>query len=124
MSLAPAIQEACGAIIQQGRDMKAVLHALRQMPLPAAARMEVINGYGILCGMIAAANQLQSVVGAARMTGELPAAAVPVQALELHPRQRALSPAELASLHRAGDHTLDDDETAALRGATEVEEAA
>lgn len=114
MSLAPSIQGACEAIVQQGLEMKAVLHTLRRMPLPEAATMEVITGYSIMCGLIAATNELKASVAAARMTGELPPADVPTTALELHPAnyEPSRSADELErmrqSLHRAGDHSLDD----------------
>lgn len=125
MSLAPSIQSACEAIVQQGADMKAVLHSLRQMALPEAARMEVINGYSIMCGLIAATNALKTTVAAARMTGELPPVDVPTTALELHPvhyePSRSADELELLrqSLHRAGDHTLDPEPGSEFNGMRE-----
>lgn len=80
-----------------------------------------------LCGIAAGANELKTYLGSLRMIGELEQRPPPVTAESLELFQggqecpRALL---LASLHRAGDHSLDADDSSFTEASEDRKEAA
>lgn len=115
MTLPAEIVQSVESLQASVLQLKAVLHALRQLAPTEEIRRECIHGYSVLCGMTAEGNRLKTLMATGRMTGEIGPAAVEVTKLELHPVQyeRTRTPEDLhrmmESLHRAGDHTLDPD---------------
>lgn len=109
----PAQIGECGDDVLHTRQR---LGALLDEIMNARTADEVLLAVGemraVLCGLSATGNRIKAYVAAARMVGMIEPADVSAEVLELHPvnrpdpRQRELM---LASLHTAGDHTLDEE---------------
>lgn len=109
----PAQIGECGDdVLHTRKRLGALLDELVSCGTAEAAQLAIGEMRAVLCGLSATANKIKSLTAAARMAGMVDPASVPVEALELHPVQRP-DPHQrellLAGLHRAGDHTLDDD---------------
>lgn len=112
MCLPAEIAEVPDRLSKIALDLRASINAIRSMQ-PSQA---VLNETAILTLVVAAIGsesaRLRGLCAASRATGSMERPATKVQTLDLHPR---LLPAQvdedklLASLHRAGDHTLDRD---------------
>lgn len=114
MSLSIDLTQCQARLQEAGREASAVARRLRgQVPVELYDELMLQ-----LCGVAACANDLKVLLGSLRMIGELEQRPAPVTAetLELHPGadrrggQECPRSLMLASLHRAGDHSLDDDE--------------
>lgn len=111
MSLPAEIAEVPDRLSKIALDVRASINAIRAMH----PSQEVLNETAILTLAVAAIGsesaRLRGLCAAARATGQMERAVMAPEELELHPT-RSLPPQVeneklLASLHRAGDHTLD-----------------
>lgn len=92
----------------------AALAALKHSKLlPADLSREVTNASLSVTMISTEVRELRTVMAAARMCGQADAVTT-AETLELHPSRREHA-AMIESLHRAGDHTLDDDNTDAAQ---------
>lgn len=88
------------------------LNGARGPSVPEFALLEITSAKTRLAAIRAECNAIRACMAAGRATGQVEKP-VSVEELELHPKQL---PAQveherlLASLHRAGDHTLDEDD--------------
>lgn len=107
----PAQICACGArVIEIGGVLRGHLNALLNCPSAQEAEQIIGEMKAVICGLTAEGNMIKVLTGAGMMAGMIEPTALPVETLELHPvNQDRTHDLFLASLHRAGDHTLDDE---------------
>lgn len=111
MSLATDLTACQQRLQEAGRKASAEARRMRGL-VPAEMYEELMLQ---LCAVAAGANELKTYLGSLRMIGELEQRPPPVTAemLELYPGrggQECPRSLMLASLHRAGDHSLDTEE--------------
>lgn len=111
MSLATDLTQCQERLVESGRRASAEVRRLKGTA-PAPVYDELMLQ---LCNVTAEANRLKALLGTLRMLGELEQRppVVKVEDLELFEHRAVPMDALLASLHRAGDHTLDGEGDAA-----------
>lgn len=112
MSLDASIQGAVDRIDEVLNLVVGHLQGARGPGVPEFALRELTNAKTRIAAARAECNAIRASLAAGRATGqvEMP---VTAEKLELHPKQLPPQVSEeqlLASLHRAGDHTLDPDD--------------
>lgn len=108
-----AIQAAVLRIDELLGRLRGHLNAARGPGVPESACREIASATVMIASVRAECNAIKSEIAAARMTGQTPKA-MKAEDMELHPAQLPRQVERerlLESLHRAGDHTLDPDNT-------------
>jgi hypothetical protein len=131
VSLPASIDDSVERIREVVKQLRGHLNGARHSAMPESCIRELTGASLRLAAISTECNAIQANMAAGRATGQAEWKSVPVEALELHPvnlrpepqeelkylegplpddRMRKINDALIRSLHRAGDHTLDEDE--------------
>jgi hypothetical protein len=113
MSLPAEISDVPDRLSQIALDLRASVKAIREARPSEAVMNETAQLVLIIAALGSESARLRGLCGASRATGVMDFPVVKAEELELHPRRLPAKVEEeklLASLHRAGDHTMDREE--------------